>query len=164
MLILLKTSTISCLQVHNRSLVLTELRQRSALSASGFWRALIWMIWRVWHQGNWNIKFDWTTCIDMGPLTQELEFNALASAPRSGVNSLLDWLIEAWTQQWQAVNEAKMSKILVYCRRNPKAQWDGNVGPDLNLTLPSRRTWGHFIHRHTRKLRYLLMRREVIYW
>lgn len=45
-------------------------------------------------------------------LTQELELNTLVSAPRAGVNILLDWLIEAWTQQEQAVDEVKIPKIL----------------------------------------------------
>lgn len=131
------------------------------------------VIWRMWHQ-NWNIKLDWTAFTDKGTLPQELEFHELASAPGNSVNNLLDWLTEAWTQQWQVVNEVKNAKnSLVYRRRNPKPQWDGNVGPDLLgptysatpiLILASKRTRGHTLHQDIRKLRQSLTRWEDIFW
>lgn len=69
----------------------------------------------------------------MGTLMQELELNKLALAPRSGVNTRLDWLIKVWPQQEQVVNEVKIPQILWLTsrRRNPKSQQDENVGPGL---------------------------------
>lgn len=87
------------------------------------------VIWRVWHEENWNIKLDWTAFTDKGTLPQELEFHELASVPGNSVNNLLDWLIEAWTQQWQVVNEVKMPKILWFTAEgiqslNEMETWD----------------------------------------
>lgn len=107
-----QTLNHSCLQVHDESLILTETRQRSAMSPTGFWRICMGAIWRAWHQETEIYKAVWTACIDMGTCNPELEFNKLSSVPGSSVTSLLDWLTEAWTQEWVAVNEVNMLKIL----------------------------------------------------
>lgn len=58
------------------------------------------------------MELNWTAIIDMGALTQEFELNELDSAPRSDINSLLDWLSEA-TQQLQALREVKIEWFTV---------------------------------------------------
>lgn len=70
------------------------------------------VIWRAWHQETEIYKAGQTACIDMGTCNPELELNKLVSVPGSTVTNLLDWLTEAWTQQWEGVSEVNMLKIL----------------------------------------------------
>lgn len=126
-------STFSCLQVHHRSPVGNSAKPKEWNICHKILKSTYTSDLKSVTPGKLKHKASLDGFVGMSTLMQELELNKLALAPRSDVNTRLDWLIKVWTQQEQAVNEVKIPQILWLTsrRRNPKSQQDENVGPGL---------------------------------